>query len=464
MKITIENLGVLKKAEFELGDLTLICGHNNTGKTYATYALFGFLLNWQRFVRAEVSNQKIRELFNDGATQISIAKHAKNAKNILAKGCQRYTRELPEIFASNSKHFKETQFQVELDLDLESILSSPVERKIRSGKSELLSLNKPKGESHLAVSLLADAEKIELPGMMIKDIVSDIIREIIFSQYFPNPFIVSAERTGVAIFSRELDFARNRLLKEMARADKDIDPMKLLFKSYNDYALPVQANVDFTRRVADITKEDSFIVKEHPQVLDGFSDIIGGEYISGSNNSIYFKPSRKRLRLTMAESSSVVRSMLDIGSYLRHIAKPGDLLMVDEPELSLHPENQRRVARLFARLINLGIRVFMTTHSDYIVKELNTLIMLNQDKPYLKRIAEKWDYRSEEFVDAERVKVYVAEKALIKTKNSNKRRSRHQTLKEAEVSHEQGIDARSFDKTIIKMNEIQEAIVWGDGE
>jgi predicted ATPase len=44
--------------------------------------------------------------------------------------------------------------------------------------------------------------------------------------------------------------------------------------------------------------------------------------------------------------------------------------MVDEPELNLHPENQRRVARLFARLINLGIKVFITTHSDYIVKEL----------------------------------------------------------------------------------------------
>jgi predicted ATPase len=43
MKIKIKNLGVLKQAEFTLGDLTIICGGNNTGKTYATYALFGFL-------------------------------------------------------------------------------------------------------------------------------------------------------------------------------------------------------------------------------------------------------------------------------------------------------------------------------------------------------------------------------------------------------------------------------------
>lgn len=43
MKIIIENLGVFRWAEYELSDLTIICGKNNTGKTYATYALFGFL-------------------------------------------------------------------------------------------------------------------------------------------------------------------------------------------------------------------------------------------------------------------------------------------------------------------------------------------------------------------------------------------------------------------------------------
>ena len=42
MKITLKNLGILKQAEFSLGDLTIICGENNTGKTYATYALYGF--------------------------------------------------------------------------------------------------------------------------------------------------------------------------------------------------------------------------------------------------------------------------------------------------------------------------------------------------------------------------------------------------------------------------------------
>jgi ABC-type multidrug transport system ATPase subunit len=162
----------------------------------------------------------------------------------------------------------------------------------------------------------------------------------------------------------------------------------------------------------------------------------------------------------MDESSSAVRSLLDIGFYLKHVAQPGDLLMVDEPELNLHPENQRRVARLFARLVNLGTKVFLTTHSDYIIKELNTLIMLNHDKPHLRRIAEKEGYRPEELISSDQIKVYIAEEALVKL-DDGQRKIRCQTLTPADINPEFGIEARSFDTTIETMNRIQEEIVWG---
>ena len=105
----------------------------------------------------------------------------------------------------------------------------------------------------------------------------------------------------------------------------------------------------------------------------------------------------------------------------------------------------------------------MTTHSDYIVKELNTLIMLNQDKPYLKQIAAEEGYQSEELIAAEKIRVYIAEEALMKQRGAG-RRSRYQTLVSANIDPELGIEARSFDETINKMNEIQEAIVWGEDE
>ncbi len=58
MKITVKNLGALEQAEFTLGELTILCGCNNTGKTYATYALFGFLLTWRQILAINIPNDK----------------------------------------------------------------------------------------------------------------------------------------------------------------------------------------------------------------------------------------------------------------------------------------------------------------------------------------------------------------------------------------------------------------------
>jgi len=162
----------------------------------------------------------------------------------------------------------------------------------------------------------------------------------------------------------------------------------------------------------------------------------------------------------MVESSSAVRSLLDIGFYLRHIAKPGDMLIVDAPELNLHPENQRRIARLFVRLVNIGIKVFITTHSDYIIKELNTLIMLNKRNTYTNRIAAEEKYNENEFLPADKLKVFVAEDQLI-LKDGNKRKILCKSLTPADITAELGIEVKSFDTTIDDMNRIQEALVWG---
>ena len=135
--------------------------------------------------------------------------------------------------------------------------------------------------------------------------------------------------------------------------------------------------------------------------------------------------------------------------------------MIDEPELSLHPANQRRIARLFARLVNLGVKVFITTHSDYIVKELNTLIMLNHDKPHLKRITEENGYQQSELIRSDQVKVYMTQEALVPLEEGQKRRRKGLTLAEADIHPELGIEAPSFDGTIDDMNRIQADIVWG---
>ena len=467
MKVKVKNLGVLKQAEFSLGDLTIICGGNNTGKTYATYALYGFLATWQRHIgslgRERISRRAISKLLDNGVTQIDLIEYGKGVESVLNTLCELYTARLPIIFAAPRERFRDSQFHISLE---RSTLSKSIKRMSFKSKTgarnrQFFSIAKAKGSTELEVSLLVDKQRTTIPTRFIERSITETINEHVFGQFFPDAFISSAERTGAAIFRKELNFARNRLLKEMSRAEDNINPRELLLRSYQDYPLPVESNVDFTRQIESIAKANSFLAEEHPKVLARFADIIGGAYRITRNDELHFIPKDGRIKLGMGESSSGVRSMLDIGFYLRHAAKHGDLLMVDEPELNLHPENQRRIARLFARLANLGIKVFITTHSDYIVKELNTLIMLNHDKPYLKRIVQQEGYENSELIAPEKIKAYIAEEAPVLL-DGNKRRSRCQTLVEAKIDPELGIEMGSFDKTINKMNEIQEAIVWGE--
>jgi hypothetical protein len=60
------------------------------------------------------------------------------------------------------------------------------------------------------------------------------------------------------------------------------------------------------------------------------------------NNS--FQPKGSSLKLGLGEVSSSVRSLLIVWYWLKHFAKKGDMLMLDEPELNLHPPNQHRWA------------------------------------------------------------------------------------------------------------------------
>ena len=324
MKIRLKNLGILKQAEFSLGDLTIICGENNTGKTYATYALYGFLNSWRGLIDFGVTDTQIQSLITDGGLKIELAQYVEKADKILAEACKRYTDRLDTVFAVHEDRFNQSEFHVEIRCP--DIFNKEIER----NRVGFATYSKNKGSKELTVALVVQEERgREIDLDYAKAVINFIISDAIFSDSFPNPFISSTERTGATIFRKELNFARNRLFEEMGRADQKIDPRELLFKAYQSYPSPIEENVDFIRELEDITKRKSFIAKEHPEVLADFADIIGGEYTITQNDQLYYTPKGTRLKLTMVESSSAVRSLLDIGFYLHHIAQEGDLIMVE---------------------------------------------------------------------------------------------------------------------------------------
>ncbi len=116
------------------------------------------------------------------------------------------------------------------------------------------------------------------------------IGSLFIANFIPKPFLASAERTGAAIFQKELDFTRNRLIDILGDKSSKINPLDLLGTFSGEYPYAVRKNVDFIRELPTITHKESFIQKNYPEIIEDFKDIIGGEYKVSKDGEITFSP------------------------------------------------------------------------------------------------------------------------------------------------------------------------------
>lgn len=338
MKFKFEKLGLLDEAELELADLTIICGENNTGKTYATYAVYGFLRSWRGLLRSE-----LMPLIHD-ADNTKDENHQFDLKTLfsgkinayLQKISNRYVKQLPDVFASQN-YFDGSTVAVTVIED-KNFSQTSFEQLIQSGPDGkvLATVSKEKGSPILKV-LIAD-NSLDIWSLM--EFVNDAIAEIVFAPYLPNTFIASAERTGAAIFLKELDFARTGMVEALRTLDaKELQKNPFLLHQRmqagsDSYAWPVRDNVNFIRQLEDFDKETSELSSSNPALLISFESLIGGSYKVVKDKGLMYKPKGNlKPTFTMGESSSSVRALLDIGFYLRCKAKAGDVFIIDEPEL-----------------------------------------------------------------------------------------------------------------------------------
>ena len=414
MKFKVSNLGPLKEATVELGGLTVVCGKNNCGKTYLAYTLDTFLDTIEYNLRLPLRDADLSVLFSKGAVVIDLRNYVDDYLNIVQNTIPDFTSTLPRFLAMGAERFAETKVLVPLTREdvfrgLEGVQGqkvSAMEENTRISKTSSIIIRKSPASTKVTISLINTSA--ELPPRKIVNAVLGIKLAHLFNSssenpLFPKSFIITCERTGAALF-------RSELMSVKVRKDQQQDKPQYPtgYKGYG-YQRPVEKDIEFILELKRFLPRRSYIAERHPEILDFFSSIAGGTYeFDESVDQVLFKPRDVNSSLSLAESSSTVRALAELNFYLRHKARRGQLLMFDEPEINLHPENQRKLARLFAMLVKAGIKVFITTHSDYIVREINALIRIGTlDDEVRKSVSAKHGYRDGENLLPEEVKFFV---------------------------------------------------------
>ena len=454
MRIKIKNLGILGSADLELGDLTVVCGKNNTGKTYAAYAIYGFLDYWRTRFNFDLGQGYNETLLTQNEILIRADHVLERLPENIERAAKEFCTELPNIFASSTDRFSCTQFSGEINLDNATEFVFPRFRPFGFASFQIETSDDLRNVVIRAIS--DNIEKQDREGLVTfcRLLMSNAIPQ----ELIPSPWFASADRTGAAILSNELRLLRDEVYQKREFIGRNF-PI--------DYPLPVAHNLNAIRDASLRAKQSS------SKFQVAFDGMLGGRF-DVRENRLHFCPSESpEIPLTLGESSSSVRALLPLAipndnanSYaLRNlVAGKSKMFMIDEPEMNLHPENQRRLARYFARLVNEGCRVYITTHSDYIVKELNTLIMLHRKRKHDLNVMSQHGYTQEELLDPAKVRVYMTQEEQASATPEESRRidatiSQKFTFVRANIDAEQGIYLPSFDDTINEMNDIQDKIL-----
>ena len=119
---------------------------------------------------------------------------------------------------------------------------------------------------------------------------------------------------------------------------------------------------------------------------------------------IKYIPDGSSQELPLYTASSIIAETAPILLLLKSEIK-FNALVIEEPEAHLHPELQQKMIQLIIRLVNLGIPVWITTHSDTIVQHINNMIKLvnNPDKINL---MQSFGYQKEDIISPQNVSIY----------------------------------------------------------
>ena len=418
VRITVEDFGPIEKGEVELRPLTIFVGASNTGKTYLSVLIYALHNTLEGFSRIPVVGRQASRLFERflGRFVASDEKQATIAAAAEELGDRLRMEDRPLKFSDLPERAQEEARKTLLGSEgaVEGLIDELRRCFDLASTSSLIRARE--GIDRAKVSLCVREEERNLwrcdatisdSGSVVAGEIEDMVllpargpnselgsrlKQIaahLDSGRFPQalaelPYVVGldsreahylpAARSGImqshrVIASSVMTRATRAGLERVAELPTFPGPLADFMQQLIDH----RGQEDGYRLAARRSEAVQTIASE---LEDG---TLGGKIhvqrqLPGGYPEFFYRPRNATRSIGLGQVSSMVSELAPMILFLRDGMGAGDTLIVEEPEAHLHPAAQTEMAYTLARLVNAGVRVVATTHSDWLLKAFGNLM------------------------------------------------------------------------------------------
>ena len=457
VRISVKNFGPIAEGSVDLKPLTIFIGPSNTGKSYMAGAVYvvmkaaqmrhnvSYAVRFSPQVDSEVSQEPSYVSFSDLPYEVGskikseVRQAIEHVRETAANEMRGYWGP-PLEFVRRGREFTDFGLDVHRDdplfrlsICLGDLSKIPASFDLSSMSVESANLNVLTLDIEDYPSISAGAHEFNTSGVF-NSLRMDALR-LLFSGFPQNSYYLPAARSGIVQGQKVLAAA---LVGQSRRIG--IEPM--FFPALPGITTEFLSNlISLDRRMTNLTSDDALAKAigfiEHA-VLRGSVDL---DESSGLPFPDIAYEQAGAGKFTLDRSSSMVSELAPLVLFLKYLVQSGDLLILEEPESHLHPAAQRQMARGIVRLVNAGVKVLITTHSDLFVAQVNNLMRISHAS---KRWLREKGFTPDECIDRENVGAYLF------------RRNEEQggsLVEELEIRPDVGIDDAMFGEVV---NEIYE--------
>lgn len=420
--IKIKNFGPIKEANIDISPLTIFVGPNSSGKSYSA-CLIHSLLN------------PFSGKFEDIEDSISIdsLKYILNNNNEIFDEYNYkfidYLNEDPD-FSSNPFKLSVDEFNKLFYEGIGKFYLETIESNLKNNFFNNINklnniINSSFSVEFNGISLINDNGKLLLDNFFLEtiegsqndldnngDMVLSISRDDEFVSIILNPIYLNLSKLDNRYVPGIIyGIISQAFISNLVENSYYIPASSYTISNHLNSVLSHEINRNVNSSKLDKELMSLLLNNETPD--EGFykdiaielsKEILGGVLqFNNVDEGIKFIDEENGIEFDFKSLSSSVKELTSFIKYLFDLSNEDDFLIIEEPENHLHPENQRILVKYLVKLINNGLNILLTTHSDYILEQFNNFIRLgkvNEDK------LNELGYSNENVLDYEDVKIY----------------------------------------------------------